>query len=468
MTTEPPRVLPHNMEAEQALLGAILVNNDAFRHVNGFLRAEHFFEPVHRYLYTNIAVAIADGRAASPVTLKDVFSPKQKIGDLTGRQYMARLAAEATGVVMAADYGAVIVDLAMKRELVGRANEITEAAFENKTPAIEIISSAERAISEVRNGARTVKPTDAPIGEVVGEIIQSLDRPPEQQGRVTPTGLADLDRKIGGGWRGGRLYVMAGRPGSGKSVLMVSSARRGARREFGQAIFSMELDRHEVGARFVASELSVSDFPVAYSNILSGKLEDAHKARIRDAHERFAKMPIHVDDAGGLAMAEIEARARIVQDRFERADMMLGVVWIDYLQLVRATDRYKGRKNDERGEIALAAKEMAKRLNVAVVLLSQLNRNVESREIKRPFMSDLRDSGEIEEHADVVGLLYRQAYYIQQDPKYKAGDENLRVEFEDAKHDLELDLGKNRLGPVGTIKLHCDVALSAVNDRAGY
>ncbi len=464
----PKRIPPNNVEVEQAMLGAILVNNEAYRVVSGMLRAEHFHEPLHRDIFTAVEILIADEKRATPALLQNIRPADTMIGDMTFRAYLARLAAEAVTVVNAPDYAAALIDLADRRAIIAITDDAANIAYDPPlgTSVADQLSDLEQRLIALRAGSLAVERTDASIGSIADDIVtaaEDVDRSAADQ--ATPTGFASLDRRISGGYRAGRLYVIAGRPGMGKSVFGVASARRVARKGAGAAFFSLELDRNEVGARVMASELSMASHPITYADILAANVGESGREQLRWARANLATAPLHIDAAGGLTMHEIEARTRLTRDRFERAGTPLRVVFIDYLGLVKATDRYRGNKVHEMGEMALHAKTMAKRLGVAVVLLAQLSRSVESRDVKRPFMSDLRDSGNIEEHADVVGLLYRPAYYLAQDPRVKAGDEAALIELEDCKHTLDLDLGKNRLGPTMTVKLWADVALSAVNDR---
>ncbi|MCX5495391.1 helicase DnaB [Kaistia dalseonensis] len=462
------RLLPQNIDVEQALLGAILLNNKALDRVAGFLEPEHFAEPVHGQVFDIATKLIRSDRVASPVTLKSFLPPDLAIGDLNVPQYLARLAAEATTIINAEDYGRAIYDLAVRRSLIKIGEDVVNIAYDAPVDmtARSQIEDAEARLLQLLSGSATRERTDAAIGDIADRIVQNVENEDAASRDVcTPTGFNNLDRRISGGYRPGRLYVIAGRPGMGKSVFGVASSRRVARKGGGAAFYSLELDQMEIGARVMASELSMSSRPMTYAEILTGNLESGGYENIRWARDNLAAAPLHIDAAGGLSMHEIESRVRIVKDRFERAGTPLRVVYIDYLGLIKATDRYKGNKVHEMGEMALHAKTMAKRLGIAVVLLAQLSRSVEQRDVKRPFMSDLRDSGNIEEHADVVGLLYRPAYYLAQDARVKAGDPEAMQELADCQNTLDLDLGKNRLGPTGNVPLWCDVSLSAVSDR---
>lgn len=251
------------------------------------------------------------------------------------------------------------------------------------------------------------------------------------------------------------------------TVLMCALARRAARKGFGVDIYSLEIDRKELTARMLANALGATAFPLDYRDILSGRVDDSDIPRLAQLRDKFAEIPLSIDATPALRISQIESRAKRTALRLARGGKKLDVVFIDYLGLVSVGDRYKGNKVAELGDIALGAKNMAKRLGCAVVLLSQLNRSVESRDDKRPLLSDLRESGNIEEHTDAVGFLYRPAYYDDQDPR-KERD----AEFADSAlrraNDLEIIWRKNRLGPTGTDKLYCRVERSFVDNGERY
>lgn len=452
--------LPANIEAEQALLGAMLLNNDAFGYVSGIVGPEHFAEPLHAEMFGQIARYVAAGKKATPVTLKDTFPAAEIVGGMTPAQYLARLAAESvanTGT-SAAQLGAQVRDLASMRAVIAIAGDLQRAASDGYAP-----DEALRQAWERLDGLRMGSVEDGGERGTIAALAQRMreDTALAASFSVT-TGLADLDRAIAGGWRAGRLYVVAGRPGMGKTVLAWSSARRVAIQGVGVSGFSLEIDGHEVTARLVSDELRHTATPLAYRDIVAGNLDEAQQAHREKGLQRVEELPIRIDASGGVSITEIEARARMDRDRFARQGIRPGVIFIDYLGLIRCSDRYRGRKVDELGEIALHCKNMAKRLDAAVVLLAQLNRAVESRDDKRPNMSDLRDSGNIEEHADVVGLMYRPAYYDAR--RAKDGDVEAAERAHANQYRLELGLGKNRLGPTITVDLWCDPAHSCVDN----
>lgn len=468
--------LPHNIEAEQALLGAILINNEAYGVVCGLVDPGDFYEPVHVEIFRVIGATIAEGKLATPVTLKSSL-PNADIAGVPLHQYLARLCAEATTIINARDYGVLIRDLAMARGIIAAADQLRDLAASRDTPA-EAIAAALAEIDDMRCGERGAHGESGSIADMVRRFLTDAEaaRAGGRDEVVMSTGLTDLDRALKGGYRSGRLIVGAGRPGMGKTALALSSTRRGVRVSqradppCGAAFFSLEIDRNEILARMTADELFHARAPLAYGDIVANNLRDEEWARVRRASEGLNELPIYIDARGGIGMVEIAAKARVVAGRFAKQGVRLGLVVIDYLGLIRKTDRYRGKRVHEIGEIALGAKQLAKELSTCVLLLQQLNRDVEktSNDNKRPTMANLRDSGEVEEHADVVALFYRPAYYDQRDPRRDAGDLDFTHAAEARRNDLDVILDKNRLGPTVTVRLFCSMPSSSVDNASPY
>ena len=460
-----------NIEAEQCLLGAILVNNGAYGAAIKHVDSTDFFEPLHAQIFEEAGRLIVAGRTATPVTLKDAF-PNVKLGDdpndLTISQYLARLCAEATTIINAPDYAHLIRELAMMREIIGIAADLERAPSDGRN-SDEALRQAFEQIDSLRAGLTAENDERASIGRLAKELsarMQSAEAL-EAEGSIS-TGFIDLDRQLGGGYRDGRLIVLAGRPGAGKTVFKVASSRRVARKGNGVLIFSLEMPRNDIMARFVASELAHTDTPLDYRDILVGNLDQFQRERVAVAAANLEPLPIEIDTTVGLSIFEIAARARITCERWRQRSIKPGLIAIDYLGLIRSSDRYRGNRTHEIGETAKGAKLLAGQLQTCVLLLAQINRSVESRDDRRPVMSDLRDSGEIEEHADVVALMYRPNYYDQRNLKVRQADAAAIEQMEQRKYDLDIGLDKNRLGPTATVRLWCDVGRSAVDNARRY
>lgn len=468
-TIAPP---PASIEAEQALLGAILMNNDAYGRVGSFLRPEHFSEELHRRIYEVAGKVIASGKVANAVTLR-TFLGEHDLGEgFTISHYLARLSAEAASVLMAVDYAENLVEFYARRELMKLADDLTGVALHLPigVRAAAIADEYGERLHALREDASRHHEPEISVGQTFDDLIEeSVAASEGRQIQAMKTGLVDFDRIISGGFREGRLIILAGRPGSGKTVLQTALGHKAARHGAGVAIFSLEIDRKETLARLAASALAHHHNAPDYRDILTGALDAGQLDDLRATRERILGLPMEIDDTGGLSMAQIEARAKRIALKMERRGKKLGVVFIDYLQLLKMGDRYQGNQVSELGEAVLAAKNMAKRLGVCVVLLSQLNRGVETRDNKRPVMSDLRGSGNIEEHADIIGLLYRPNYYDRNDPKMQqAGTPEYEIML-NRQNDLDIIIDKNRLGPTSKVTLYCNVARSQVDNKArGY
>ncbi len=465
--------LPICIEAEQALLGALLLNEDALAMVSGLLEARHFGEELHARIYQAIVDLVAAGKKASLITigaaLADVQMPE---GAPPVRAYLARLAAEATTVVNARDYAELIVDMWARRELIALAGAAADAA---RVPGVgrlqAVLDELDGQIIALRNaGASGSEIERSTLGAGLADVIQDAEDQIAGKARAMPsTGFVDLDRVIGGGYRPGRLFVVAGNPGSGKTVFLVASARRVARvredrPQFGVDVYSLEIDRKEFAARAAANAMAAGTAPLAYSDILAGRLDEQGLHRLREVERKFSQFALTIDAMPSISIEQIESRAKRTKQRLARAGKTLDVIFIDYLQIMGFGDRYRGRKVDEIGEVTKAAKGMAKRLDVCVVMLSQLSRENQKRDDKRPQLFDLRDSGSIEQDADVVIGLHRPSYYDQRDPKVLNGDTEAMDRAAARANDLELIIMKNRLGPTTTVKLYCDVARSFVDN----
>lgn len=460
---------PQSLEAEQSLLGAILLQNDAYGAAIKHVGPEDFAEPIHALIFEEAGRLITSGRKVTPITMRHAF-PELKMGDDTGptiNQYLATLAAEATTIINAPDYARLIRELSMVRQIVAIAGDLQRAPRDGLNADVALRNAFEQ-LDSLRSGLDAKDDERATIGALARQLSERMESGEVDDGSAVPTGLADLDRHLGGGFRDGRLIVLAGRPGSGKTVMGVSTSRRIARSGYGALIFSLEMPRNDVMARFAADELARTQTPIDYRDILVGNLNDVQRRKVSEAAFALEPLPIIIDTTVGVSIFEITARAKLICTRWRHADIKPGVIVIDYLGLIRSGERYKGNKVHELGEIAKSAKMLAGETQTCVLMLAQLNRAVESRDDRRPVMSDLRDSGEVEEAADVVGLLYRPAYYDQRDPKVREGDPEAFNRAQGRKYDLEIGLDKNRLGPTSTVNLWCDVAKSAVDNRMQY
>jgi replicative DNA helicase len=422
-TAPPYRAAPHNIEAEQALLGAILVNNEALYRVSDFLEPQHFFEPIHRQIYDISRSLIRTGKLASPVTLKTFLPAEIDIAGLTLAQYLARLAAEATTIINAVDYGRTIYDLAIRRELINIGEDMVNVAFDAPVDFApgDQIEDAERRLYELAEIGRYgggFQRFETALTTAVDMAARAYQREGKLSGLAT--GLRDLDVKMGG-LQPSDLIIVAGRPGMGKTAFATNIA------------------------------YNVARTAIPSSTIRRGGINERDFEKIKDMAIELQHLPFFIDETGGLTVAQLAARARRLK-RQKGLDLLV----IDYIQLLQGSTRraMEGRVQ-EVTEITTSLKALAKELTVPILALSQLSRQVENREDKRPQLSDLRESGSIEQDADVVLFVFREEYYLE-NRKPREGSEEFsswHQKMTGAHGKAEVIIGKQRHGPTGTVEL---------------
>jgi replicative DNA helicase len=465
------RPLPQSIEAEQFVLGAILINNESFPIARAKLQAEHFSDPLHQAIFDAAERMINEGKLVSVATLRVVLPEIQ--GEFTIAEYLSRLAVnaiEGRALSYVAQYSLMVLDLAQRREMIAIANELSEQSYDAPIEA----SSAKVAyaiIEDLQQLAAKAAPTSTRriIGDAAMRLIEHAEavRRGEVINRSVSTGFPAIDRLTGGGYQPQKLWILAGRPGSGKTVYMTSSSRHVAAKGHGCLAFSMEVAEDEIIARHLADLVYSKRRPIDFQRIQTGStLDDEDVWCLCDAQRRLKTMPLVLDVASRLTTIEIAARVRAEKRRMEAKGHPLRVVFIDYLNFISASDRYKGQRVNEVGEISLALKQLAKDEEICIVLLAQLNRQIEARDDKRPQLSDLRDSGNLEQDADVVALLYREHYYLIKRPEYRRGEEAAVASADAVRNDCEVILGKNRAGAEKAVQLWCEVASSTMADMA--
>ena len=471
------RSAPHNIEAEQALLGAILVNNEAFYRVSDFLEPVHFFEPIHQQIYQLARDLIRAGKLATPVTLKTFLDASVDIGGMTVGQYLARLAAEATTIINAEDYGRTVYDLSVRRALIQVGEDMVNVAFDapvDFSPRDQI-EDAERRLYELAETGRY----DGGFQRFAQALTTAIDMAAhafQRDGKLSgiATGLDDLDRMMGG-LQQSDLVILAGRPGMGKTALAtnigynIAKAWQGEIKPDGHTstvnggivgFFSLEMSAEQLATRIIAEQTSIPS-----NQIRRGGISESDFEKIKDYSIELQNIPLYVDETGGLSVAQLAARAR----RLKR-QRGLDLVVIDYLQLLQgSTRRSQENRVQEITEITTKLKALAKELNVPILALSQLSRQVESRDDKRPQLSDLRESGSIEQDADVVLFVYREEYYHQMRKPLESNREKFAewlAEADKVHGKAEVIIGKQRHGPTGTVELQFDAAVTCFSSLA--
>jgi replicative DNA helicase len=429
------KVPPHSIEAEQSLLGALLLDNQAFDRVADLVNGEDFYRDDHRRIWRHISRLIEANRPADVVTVSEAIEASEDKDKTGGPAYLGALAQNTPSALNIRRYAELVRERSVQRRLAQVATEIAESALSSGGKEVgQLLDEAESKIFQIaETGARRdqglleIKPVLARVFEKIDHLYHR-DNPSDVTG--VPTGFVDLDRMTAG-LQGGDLIIVAGRPSMGKTALALNIAEHVAvDNGLPVAVFSMEMSATQLAMRMLGSISRVDQHKMR-----TGRLSDKEWSDLSDAMGKLHETPIYIDEGGALTALEVRARAR----RLKRQYSKLGLIVIDYLQLMASSSQGENRAT-EISEISRGLKAMAKELDVPVVALSQLNRAVDQRPDRRPVMSDLRESGAIEQDADVIMFIYRDVVYKPDLPEEQRGI-------------AEVILGKQRNGPIGTVKL---------------
>jgi replicative DNA helicase len=479
------RTPPYNPEAEMRLLGALLISNAAYARVSDFLQPEHFGNGLHGRIFAAIGKLIDRGQIADPVTLKNLFDQDEVLTEIGGEQYLARLAGAAATIISVEDYGRNVHDLHLRRELITLGEDVVNEAFRQDLddPAREQIERAEKKLFDLATVGQ-VEPGFRAFSTALTSAIQNADaafkRSPKTVG--VATGFLGLDHKLGG-LHSSDLIILAGRPSMGKTALATNIAFNAAKKykplrasdgrkaaEDGAVVgfFSLEMSAEQLATRVLAEESGTSS-----DRIRRGDVRHEDFDQFIAVSQRLQALPLFVDDTPALTISALRTRARRLMRQ-----QGLGLIVIDYLQLLRPSTQVRAQDNrvQEISEITRGLKTLAKELNVPVLALSQLSRAVEQREDKRPLLSDLRESGSIEQDADVVMFIFRPEYYQsrleptklpnEEKEKYEVRHRKWQDDCEEVYGITEVIVAKQRHGPIGTIKLHFNADTTKFEDLA--
>jgi replicative DNA helicase len=423
------KVPPHSIEAEQSILSAILIDNNTLPEVLEILSDQDFYREAHRKIFKAMVELFERNEPADLVTLTNLLKERSQLGSLGGASYLAELVDAIPMAVNAAHYAKIVQEKASLRRLIEQAASISSRCFEDKGDVEEILDFAERSIFDISENK--IKPSFYVLGDILTDTYKAVEEAYENKLLVTgiPTGFRGLDEKTSG-FQPGDLIIIAGRPSMGKTALALNVARN-ASLETGEAaaVFSLEMSKEQLSLRMLSAEARIDS-----SRMRGGFLSEGDLARINRAAGALYDIPIYIDDTPAISALEIRAKARRM-----KMDKGVGIVIIDYLQLMRGRASAE-RRDLEISEISRSLKALAKELNIPVVALSQLNRKVEERTNKRPVLSDLRESGAIEQDADVILFIYRDEVYHKEEDNPNKGI-------------AELILAKQRNGPIGAVKL---------------
>ncbi len=465
------RLLPHNIDAEQGLLGALLVDNRALEKISDFLKAEHFYMPAHKRIFEAVVKMVDRGQTASPVTLKSYFEKDADLTDVGGAGYLADLAGHVVSVVNVTDYARTIYELHLRRSLITLGEDIVNDSFEHnveRTPSDTIETAEARLFDLAETGA--IRDGFQTLRESVHFAIALAEKAKKSEGRVSgvTTGFRDLDQQLGG-LHNSDLIILAGRPGMGKTALATNIAYNAARifSETGGkegaivGFFSLEMSSDQLATRILADVADISG-----NDIRKGNISEEDFRKFAEASQRLTQTPLYIDDTPAQSIAALRTRAR----RLKRQHG-LGLLVIDYLQLMRGTGSRQGLDNrvQEISEISRGLKAIAKELEIPVLALSQLSRAVESREDKKPQLSDLRESGTIEQDADMVLFVFREEYYLKNTEPDK--NDKKRAEWEqrmaDVKGMAQCIVAKQRHGPTGVVPMEFKGERTRFEDFSG-
>ena len=475
------RAMPANIEAEAAFLGAVLIDNRVIEELVIPLLPQHFFEPSHARIYERVLQLLDRKAVVTPVTLKPYFEADEGLKALGGTAYLARLTADGQGLLAPRALAEQIYDLAMLRELVRVGRDLVANAIDTSESVepLEQVAQAEAALYQVAEGAASSSEAQkftTATRTALGMIEAALLSGGHISGKTT--GITTINERIGG-LHDSDLIILAGRPGMGKTSLATNIAFNAAdryRRDLAEGIeksvgapvafFSLEMSADQLATRILAEQSGISS-----ENLRMGKISREDFQQLSYASQRLAELPLYIDDTPALSIAALRTRAR----RLKRKHA-IGLVVVDYLQLLQGSGRSSDNRVNEISEISRGLKTLAKELAVPVIALSQLSRAVESREDKRPQLSDLRESGSIEQDADMVWFVFREDYYVKlTEPKFPTDVdpadvrdkwEKWREKMEQVTGLAELLIGKQRHGATGKVRLRFEARITRFSDLA--
>jgi replicative DNA helicase len=468
------RKMPYNLEAEQGLLGAVLVNNKAFEKIAEFLQAEHFYDPVHGRIFSAIAKLVDRNQLADIVTLKTYFENDSALAGVGGSEYLADLSAYVIGIINVEEYGRLIYDLHLRRKMIDLGEEMVNTAFapDLDISALEHIEASEQKLYDLATKG-DFRGDFTTFSAAMGKAIEMAEAAFKRNSHISgvTSGLRDLDTKLGG-FHPSDLIILAGRPSMGKTALATNIAFNAAKAYVDNpakegavvGFFSLEMSAEQLATRILADRAEIPS-----EKIRRGDLRDADFTRLVAASAELQRLPLFIDDTAALSIAAVRARAR----RLKRSHN-LGMLIVDYLQLLSGTVGASENRVQEVSQITRGLKAIAKELDIPVIALSQLSRAVEQREDKRPQLSDLRESGSIEQDADVVMFVFREQYYLERAEPSRTNDERddayneryarWQERCQKVHNTGEVILAKQRHGPIGNIRLYFDGQFTRFGD----
>ena len=454
--------LPNNIEAEQSVIGSILVTNEIFDEINTIISNVNFFDPMHQKIFNAIESMIYKGMLANPITLKNYFEKEKD--DLDIPEYLVKITKFSTSVRQAIEYSKIIYDMFVRRELIKISEQMIDNAKENdlETNGQNIIENSERLLYDLAEKG-TFNSSLIKFDDAMKQTIEMASAAYKNEGGIVgvPTGLRDLDDKLGG-LHQSDLVIIAGRPSMGKTSLATNIAFNAAHNilengtKSSVAFFSLEMSSEQLSTRIISEQARISS-----SDIRRGRISDEQFDKFLETSKNISELPLFIDETPAISIAAMSNRARRIKRLYG-----LNLIVVDYIQLMKGSFNNKDGRVQEISQITQGLKAIAKELGVPVLALSQLSRQVEQRDDHKPQLSDLRESGSIEQDADVVMFVYREGYYLQRKEPREATVEHAewQAKMNEVAHLAEIIIGKQRHGPIGKVTLEFEERFTKFKD----
>jgi replicative DNA helicase len=454
--------LPNNIEAEQSILGSILLTNEIFDEINTIISSKNFYDPMHQKIFAAIENLIFKGMLANPITLKNYF--KNEKDEINVPEYLVKVTKFSTSTRQATEYSKIIYDMFVRRELIKISENTIDTAKLNdlNTSGQNIIENSEKLLFDLAEKG-SFKTSLVKFDEAIKLTIEMASNAYKNEEGIVgvPTGLRDLDDRLGG-LHNSDLLIIAGRPSMGKTALATNIAFYAAQKlqERGKkssvAFFSLEMSSEQLSTRILAEQSRIKS-----NDIRRGRITDEQFDKFIETSKNISELPLYIDETPAISIATLSTRARRIKRIYG-----LDLIVVDYIQLMRAVHTFKDGRVQEISEITQGLKALAKELSVPVLALSQLSRAVELRDNKKPQLSDLRESGSIEQDADVVMFVYREAYYLENKEPRPATVEHAewQAKMNEVSNLAEIIIGKQRHGPTGNVMLEFEPMFTKFKD----
>ena len=454
--------LPNNIDAEQAVIGSILVSNDIFDEISTIISSINFYDPMHQKIFEAIESLVYKGMLANPITLKNYFEDEKD--DLNVPEYLVKITKFSTSVRQAIEYSKIVYDMFVRRELIKISEQTIDSAklSELDTSGQTIIENSERLLFDLAEKG-SFNSSLVKFDEAMKQTIEMASAAYKNEEGIVgvPTGLRDIDDKLGG-LHQSDLIIIAGRPSMGKTSLATNIAFNAAQKlqESGKkssiAFFSLEMSSEQLSTRIISEQARISS-----NDIRRGRISDEQFDKFLETSKNISELPLYIDETPAISIAAMSNRARRIKRLFG-----LDMIVVDYIQLMKGTTFNKDGRVQEISQITQGLKAIAKELAIPVVALSQLSRQVEQRDDHKPQLSDLRESGSIEQDADVVMFVYREGYYLQRKEPREATVEHAewQAKMNEVAHLAEILIGKQRHGPIGKVTLEFEERFTKFKD----